>query len=143
MLDNHACMQGAHKLYREVPELSAEELGQARLSRGLGSLLEARTSLRLAYAQKMAGLPLTIPEETTAEQREAEAQLHDTHYDTMLSTNHSRYLLETQYETAENSIQLETSPETMSAYKPAAPVCNELYYVSAPDSLGMTLNDSL
>ena len=130
-------MQSAHKLYSDAPELSPEELGKARLSRGVGSLLAGRTSLRLAYAQKMAGLPLTIPEETTAE---AEAQLHDSHYETMWSTQHSKgNIMDTQFESP-----LDTIPDSKDGESASMPSAgnslstgyNELYYVSAPDSLG-------
>lgn len=136
------CTQSAHKLYSEAPEVSPEELGQARLTRGLGSLLAGRTSLRLAYAQKMAGLPLTIPEETTAE-AEAQAQLHDSHYETMWSTQHSRgNILDTQFESPLDTI-IDSRDADSAASGPSAgnslTAGNELYYVSAPDSLGMAL----
>lgn len=126
-------MQSAHKLYSEAPELSLEELGQARLSRGLGNLLAGRTSLRLAYAQKMAGLPLTIPEETLAE---AEAQMHDSHYETMWSTQHSRgNLMETQFETPLDTMSRELDPASNLGVSTGH--VNELYYLPAPDSLGV------
>lgn len=130
----NACMQSAHILYSEVQLLSPEELGQARLSRGLGNILAGRASLKLAYAQKMADLPLTIPEETTAEANEA--QLHDSHYETMWSTQHSKGILETQWETPMETLS-DSQPIDSSTSNQAAASASELYYVQAPDSLGM------
>lgn len=129
-------MQSAHKLCSDAPELTPEELRQARVSNGVGNILAGRTSLRLAYAQKMAGLPLTIPEETTAE---AEAHLHETHYETMWSTAHSKgNLMETQFESPLDTMNDSQGGDSNSHITQGGPT-NELYYVSAPDSLGTCL----